>query len=213
MHPTGERLLGRPCGGHQQGPHVVLGNAARAELARRQHPGGLPTRRVPTRSFRFRSGDRQREGAGANQQATCACGSTGSGTGAGGTAGGPGRCSSAATALMIIGADRFEELVADALDLIPPQLAAAMDNVVVLVEPRNPDDPGLLGLYEGVDLTRRDSQYSGSLPDRITIYRDALLDICRDEQELVHEVVVTVVHEVAHHFGIPDHRLHELGWS
>jgi predicted Zn-dependent protease with MMP-like domain len=114
---------------------------------------------------------------------------------------------------MIIGADRFEELVADALDLIPPKLVAAMDNVVVLVEPRNPDDPGLLGLYEGVDLTSRDSQYSGLLPDRITIYRDALLDICRDEQELVHEVMVTVVHEVAHHFGIPEHRLHELGWS
>jgi predicted Zn-dependent protease with MMP-like domain len=114
---------------------------------------------------------------------------------------------------MLIGADRFDELVAHALDLIPPQLAEAMDNVVVLVEPRNPDNPGLLGLYEGVALTRRDSQYSGLLPDRITIYRDALLDICRDEQELVHEVVVTVVHEVAHHFGIPEHRLHELGWS
>lgn len=112
-----------------------------------------------------------------------------------------------------LGADRFDELVADALDLIPPQLATAMDNVVVLVEPRNPDDPGLLGLYEGVALTRRDSQYSGLLPDRITIYRDALLDICRDEQELVQEVVVTVVHEVAHHFGISEHRLHELGWS
>jgi predicted Zn-dependent protease with MMP-like domain len=114
---------------------------------------------------------------------------------------------------MIIGANRFDELVADALDLIPPLLAAAMDNVVVLVEPRNPDDPCLLGLYEGVALTMRDSQYSGLLPDRITIYRDALLDICRDEQELVHEVAVTVVHEVAHHFGIPERRLHELGWS
>jgi len=114
---------------------------------------------------------------------------------------------------MIIGADRFDELVADALDLIPPQLAAAMDNVVVLVEPRNLHEPGLLGLYEGVALTMRDSQYSGLLPDRITIYRDALLDICRDEQELVHEVAVTVVHEVAHHFGISEHRLHELGWS
>jgi predicted Zn-dependent protease with MMP-like domain len=114
---------------------------------------------------------------------------------------------------MIISADRFDELVADALDLIPPQLAAAMDNVVVLVESRNPDNPELLGLYEGVALTMRDSQYSGLLPDRITIYRDALLELCHDEQELVQQVVVTVVHEIAHHFGIPEHRLHELGWG
>ncbi|HYZ37722.1 MAG TPA: metallopeptidase family protein [Pseudonocardiaceae bacterium] len=114
---------------------------------------------------------------------------------------------------MIISADRFDELVADALDLIPPQLAAAMDNVVVLVDSRNPDNPELLGLYEGVALTMRDSQYSGLLPDRITIYRDALLELCHDEQELVQQVVVTVVHEIAHHFGIPEHRLHELGWG
>jgi predicted Zn-dependent protease with MMP-like domain len=110
-------------------------------------------------------------------------------------------------------ADRFDELVTDALDLIPDKLTEAMDNVVVLVEPRNPDDPGLLGCYEGVALTRRDSSYGGVLPDRITIYRDALLDICADEQEVVEEVAVTVVHEVAHHFGIPEHRLHELGWG
>ena len=99
------------------------------------------------------------------------------------------------------------------MDLIPAKLTEAMDNVVVLVEPRNPDEPGLLGLYEGVALTVRDSNYGGVLPDRITIYRDALLDVCDDEQQLVDEVAVTVVHEVAHHFGIPEHRLHELGWG
>ncbi|MGH4023548.1 MAG: metallopeptidase family protein [Pseudonocardiaceae bacterium] len=110
-------------------------------------------------------------------------------------------------------AERFEELVAEALDLIPSELAGAMDNVVVLVENRNPDEPGLLGLYEGIALTERDSHYGGVLPDRITVYRDALLDICDDEQQLVEEVAVTVVHEVAHHFGIPEHRLHELGWG
>ena len=110
-------------------------------------------------------------------------------------------------------ADRFDQLVADALDLIPDKLAEAMDNVVVLVEPRNPEDPELLGRYEGVALTMRDSSYGGVLPDRITIYRDALLDACGDEQQLVEEVAVTVVHEVAHHFGIPEHRLHELGWG
>jgi predicted Zn-dependent protease with MMP-like domain len=108
---------------------------------------------------------------------------------------------------------RFDELVADALDLIPPELAAAMDNVVILVEDRHPDDPELLGLYEGVALTERDSDYGGSLPDAITIYRDALLDVCDTDDELVEEVAITVIHEIAHHFGIDDHRLEELGWA
>lgn len=109
--------------------------------------------------------------------------------------------------------ERFEELVAEALDLIPPRLAAALNNVVVLVADRNPDEPDLLGLYEGVALTERDSNYAGSLPDAITIYRDALLDICQSEQEVVDEVAITVIHEIAHHFGIDDDRLHELGWG
>ncbi len=108
---------------------------------------------------------------------------------------------------------RFEELVSDALDLIPPKLAAVMDNVVVLVADRDPDDDELLGLYEGVALTERDSHYGGSLPDTITIYRDALLEICDDDDEVVEEVKITVIHEIAHHFGIDDDRLHELGWA
>ena len=108
---------------------------------------------------------------------------------------------------------RFDELVADALDMIPPELAAAMDNVVILVEDRHPDDPELLGLYEGVALTERDSDYGGSLPDAITIYRDALLDVCETDDELIEEVAITVIHEIAHHFGIDDHRLEELGWA
>jgi predicted Zn-dependent protease with MMP-like domain len=108
---------------------------------------------------------------------------------------------------------RFDELVSDALDLLPPDLAAAMDNVVVLVEARNPGEPDLLGLYEGIALTERDSWYAGSLPDTITIYRDALLDVCDTEADVVDEVAITVVHEVAHHFGIEDDRLHELGWG
>jgi predicted Zn-dependent protease with MMP-like domain len=110
-------------------------------------------------------------------------------------------------------AARFDELVADALDLIPGTLAEAMDNVVVLVEARHPEEPELLGLYEGVALTERGFHYSGVLPDRITLYRDALLDVCDNEQDVIEEVAVTVVHEVAHHFGIPEHRLHELGWD
>jgi predicted Zn-dependent protease with MMP-like domain len=108
---------------------------------------------------------------------------------------------------------RFDELVSDALDTIPPELAAAMDNVVVLVEDRDPDDPDLLGLYHGIALTERSSSYGGVLPDRITIYRDPILGLCGDEDEVVHEVAVTVVHEIAHHFGIDEETLHELGWG
>ncbi len=108
---------------------------------------------------------------------------------------------------------RFDELVSDALDLIPPQLAAVMDNVVVLVNNRHAEEADLLGLYEGVALTERDSNYAGSLPDTITIYRDALLDVCDREDQVVAEVKITVVHEIAHHFGIDDDRLHELGWA
>jgi predicted Zn-dependent protease with MMP-like domain len=108
---------------------------------------------------------------------------------------------------------RFDELVSDALDQIPPKLAAVMDNVVVLVADRHPDEADLLGLYEGVALTERDSNYAGALPDTITIYRDALLDACDSDDQVVDEVAITVIHEIAHHFGIDDDRLHELGWA
>lgn len=107
----------------------------------------------------------------------------------------------------------FEQLVADALDQVPPDFANAMDNVVVLVEPYNEDEPGILGLYHGIALTERTSDYGGVLPDRISIYRDPLLDMCDSKAEVVEEVLITVVHEVAHHFGIDDERLHELGWG
>ena len=109
--------------------------------------------------------------------------------------------------------ERFEELVGDALDLIPPKFVAAMDNVVVLVEDRNPDGENLLGLYHGIALTERTSNYGGVLPDRITIYREPILSICDTEDEVVDQVAITVVHEIAHHFGIDDHTLHELGWG
>lgn len=110
-------------------------------------------------------------------------------------------------------AARFEQLVADALDLIPPDLARAMDNVAVFVSGRHPQEPDLLGLYEGIPLTERDSSYGGALPDSITIFRDSLLEICESEEDVVEEVAITVVHELAHHFGIDDDRLHELGWG
>jgi predicted Zn-dependent protease with MMP-like domain len=129
----------------------------------------------------------------------------------------------------------FEGAVADGLDTIPPELAAAMRNVVVLVadepseeqlasvrEPGAPADAAdddragetLLGLYEGTPLTERDGWWdAGSLPDRITLFKGPLLRMCEDADELAEEVAVTVVHEVAHHFGIDDDRLHELGWG
>ncbi len=108
---------------------------------------------------------------------------------------------------------RFEELVAEALDLIPPEFASAMNNVVVLVEDRHQEEPSLLGLYHGIALTMRTSDYGGVLPDRVTIYREAILDICETEDDVVEEVAITVIHEIAHHFGIDDAKLHELGWG
>ncbi|MGW7533679.1 metallopeptidase family protein [Amycolatopsis sp. NPDC054798] len=108
---------------------------------------------------------------------------------------------------------RFEELVADALDQVPAEFAAAMDNVVVLVEDFNEEAPDILGLYHGIALTERTSHYSGALPDRISIYREPILDICDTEDDVVEEVLITVMHELGHHFGIDDERLHELGWG
>jgi len=108
--------------------------------------------------------------------------------------------------------DRFEELVADALDSIPPALGKLMDNVWVRVEDQA--RPNLLGLYEGVPLTRRDASYAGMvMPDRITIYQRPICRICASEDQVVAQVRKTVVHEVAHHFGIDDARLGELGWA
>ena len=109
---------------------------------------------------------------------------------------------------------RFEDLVAEALDQVPEELASLIDNCVVLVEDDAPDDdPHLLGLYDGTPLTERDSTYAGVLPDRITIFRNPTLDMCDAEEDVVREVNITVVHEIAHHFGIDDARLHELGYA
>jgi predicted Zn-dependent protease with MMP-like domain len=110
--------------------------------------------------------------------------------------------------------ERFEELVGEALDEVPAELLSMMNNVVILVEDDPP--PGeseLLGLYEGHALTDRGWDYAGVLPDRITIYRGPTLRVCDTETDVVDEVAITVVHEIAHHFGIDDARLHELGWG
>jgi predicted Zn-dependent protease with MMP-like domain len=110
--------------------------------------------------------------------------------------------------------ERFEELVAEALDTVPEELTRLIDNCVVLVEDEAPeDDPHLLGLYDGVPLTERDSTYVLAVPDRITIFRNPTLAMCESEEQIVEEVRITVVHEIAHHFGIDDDRLHELGYA
>ncbi len=111
--------------------------------------------------------------------------------------------------------EEFDALVDRALDEIPEELARLVHNVVVLVEDEppegEPDD--LLGLYDGVALTERGVTWAPSLPDRIFLFRGPLLDMCDDAEHLAEEVRITVVHEVAHHFGIDDARLHDLGYA
>lgn len=115
---------------------------------------------------------------------------------------------------MEMGRAAFEALVDEALAAIPTELTNQIDNCVIVVEDEGPaDDPSLLGLYEGVPITERDSWYAGTLPDRISIFRKPILEICETPEDVVDEVRITVVHEIAHHFGIDDERLHELGWS
>lgn len=107
---------------------------------------------------------------------------------------------------------RFEQLVAAAVDAIPEALARYIDNVAVVIEDEAPaEDPHLLGLYEGIPLTARDSWYIAALPDRIRIFRLPILRMCQTQADVVREVHITVIHEVAHHFGIDDETLHALG--
>lgn len=109
--------------------------------------------------------------------------------------------------------ERFEELVGAALDGIPQELGRLMDNVAVFVQ-EGSHRSGLLGRYEGIPLTKRDRGYEGMvMPDRITIFRLPILAMCGSEEEVVRQVRITVIHEVGHHFGIDDERLHELGWA
>ncbi len=115
---------------------------------------------------------------------------------------------------------RFEVLVAEALDSLPDDIASMMDNVEVVVEDEPPDSllaelprgETLLGLYHGIPLTGR-AQYDGVLPDKISIFRGPIVRMARTPQRIREQVRRTVIHEVAHHFGIDDDRLHELGWS
>lgn len=112
-----------------------------------------------------------------------------------------------------VSSEEFEDLVGQALDTLPDELARLMDNVAVFVEDQKPGRARLLGLYEGVPLTRRGHYYAGHLPDRITIFRKPIQRRCRTREEIVEQVRITVVHEIAHHFGIGEKRLHELGYG
>ena len=112
--------------------------------------------------------------------------------------------------------ERFERCVEDALDGIPDDIAALIDNVVILVEDVPPEDEpeDLLGLYDGVALTERDSWWAaGSLPDRLFIFRLPILDICDTVDDVVREVRITVLHEIGHYFGLDEDRLDDLGWG
>jgi predicted Zn-dependent protease with MMP-like domain len=111
-----------------------------------------------------------------------------------------------------IAEDRFEALVEAALEEVPDELFEQFENVAIVVEDAHPDEPDLLGLYEGVPLTDR-MEYSGVLPDKISIYRLPLCEMCDHEDELIEEIAITVVHELAHHAGIDDDQLHEWGWA
>jgi predicted Zn-dependent protease with MMP-like domain len=107
--------------------------------------------------------------------------------------------------------DNFDEYAQDALDSLPADLRAQMSNVEIVVEEEPPRGQPLLGLYQGIPLTRRGSYYGGVLPDKITIYRGPLERLYgHDPETLRREVKRVVLHEVAHHFGISDERLVEL---
>ncbi len=125
------------------------------------------------------------------------------------------RCVGRQTGQMVdVSREAFESLVGEALDALPAGIAGVMANVVIVVEDHAPaDDPDLLGLYSGIPLTERDGRYIGALPDHITIYRYPIMRMCDSLEEVVDEVRITVVHEIAHHFGIDDARLHELGYE
>ena len=115
---------------------------------------------------------------------------------------------------MDVSPERFAELVEAAFVAIPVELTALLDNVALFIEDEPPsDDPDLLGYYDGIALTERDTTYGGVLPDRIVIIRSTTLEMCEDEDDVVREVGITVAHEIAHHFGLDDERLHALGYA
>lgn len=120
--------------------------------------------------------------------------------------------------MISVSRERFEELVVDALDSLPEPFASHLDNVEITIEDwPSPDQVRhhggtLLGLYEGVPQTKRGTGYTWVMPDKITIFREPIMRMCRSEAAVAQQVRHTVIHEIAHHFGISDERLEELGW-
>ena len=109
--------------------------------------------------------------------------------------------------------ERFEELAAEAVASLPESLSSRMDNVAIIVEDEA-RGRNLFGLYEGIPLTRRGiSNYNAVMPDRITLYQKTICQVCANEEDVRAQVRKTVIHEIAHHFGISDPRLEELGWA
>lgn len=117
------------------------------------------------------------------------------------------------TEVLDLDAETFRELAIEALATIPADLSGQISNVAIVITDQHPREPGLLGLYEGIPLTERGDHYSGAMPDRITLFRLPILRRCDTVMEVVDEVRVTVLHEVAHHFGIDDDQLDEWGWG
>ena len=111
-------------------------------------------------------------------------------------------------------AEAFEKLIVDELDLLPDEMVDGLENLIFVVEDR-PEDGSLdlLGEYQGVALTHRDQYGFGELPDRIVLFREPLLSVCENLDELKDEIHVTLVHEIAHFYGIDDDELHRLGWA
>ncbi|TFC15174.1 metallopeptidase family protein [Cryobacterium algoritolerans] len=116
--------------------------------------------------------------------------------------------------MLQLGHEEFERLVIDELDLLPDDMVDGLDNVIFVVEDR-PEDGELntLGLYDGVALTERGQYGFGEMPDRIVVFREPLLELCADLDELHDQIHITLVHEIAHFYGIDDDRLHDLGWG
>lgn len=114
--------------------------------------------------------------------------------------------------MIAISADDFESLVNDELDALPLEMLAGLDNVVIMIEDEPEDGSDLLGVYEGLALTERDN-YAGVLPDRIVLFRGPLTRMCTDINDLKDEIHITLVHEIAHFYGIEEDQLHHLGWG
>ena len=115
--------------------------------------------------------------------------------------------------MLEISHEEFESLVADGLDSLHDDMLAQLDNVIFLVEDQPQDGSDILGVYEGFSLAERGAYGYGEEPDRIILFRENLIRHCADRDDLVHEIRVTLVHEIAHFYGISEERIHELGWG